>query len=205
MSPSPTTTYVSTARQLGRARSASTGTSVVVDDDHLVFRVVHDVGELLGEQRMLSVWSTTPITGDREVRLEVLLGVPHEGADAVARLDAETRGAPPQPVGAPRDVGERASLAARVALEGDHLARAVSRLAPWRKIMPTVEAESPASVDSISLVPFASRSDWNRSVPGFRCPPSPAGLAPGLTRRSSCGCPPSPWVGRPQRAGPHPP
>ena len=56
----------------------------VVDDHDLVLGVVDDVRELLGEQPDVQRVQHRAEARDREVRLEVLLRVPAERADAVA-------------------------------------------------------------------------------------------------------------------------
>ena len=63
----------------------------VVDDDHLVARVVDDVDELLREQPDVQRVQHGAHVRHREVHLEVLLRVPHERRDAVLGLHAELR------------------------------------------------------------------------------------------------------------------
>ena len=68
-------------------------------------------GELLGEEPEVQRVEHRAHAGNREVRLEVLLGVPEEGADPVAGLDPEPgqrRGEPIDPLG---HVGERGAPA----------------------------------------------------------------------------------------------
>ena len=176
-----------------------------VDDDDLVFRVVHDVGELVGEQADVERVEHAAHAGNGEVRLEMLLGVPREGRDPITRLDAEAAQRPRQlvdPVGHLRERG----AAARVALERDHLAVAVDR-APVAEDHPDGEGKvlHRRQHRDLRASPAVRDSNGHGSVPGrpfVRHPPSfmrvssatmgrtPA-CAPGITRRSSCGCPPS--------------
>ncbi len=60
-----------------------------VDDDDLVLGVVDHVGQLLGEQPDVEGVQHSPHGGNRQVRLEVLLVVPGEGADPVVVADTE--------------------------------------------------------------------------------------------------------------------
>ena len=61
-----------------------------VDEDDAVCAVIDDEGELLGEEADVERVDDRAHRGDGVVGFEVLLGVPAEGADAVAGLDAET-------------------------------------------------------------------------------------------------------------------
>jgi hypothetical protein len=97
-----------------------------VDDHDAVLGVVHDVGELFGEEPDVERVQHATDAGDREVRLEVLLRVPREGRDAVTRLDAETAQGGGQPIDPARDLGERRA-ARGITLEGRDLAVAEDR------------------------------------------------------------------------------
>ena len=61
----------------------------VVDDDDLVLGVVGDVDQLLGEQPDVERVQHRAHRRDREVGLEVLGVVPHEGRDPLVAVDAE--------------------------------------------------------------------------------------------------------------------
>ena len=82
VSPSPTTMMCSTVLHSARTR-ANNGAIERVDDDDLVLGVVHDVGELLGEEPDVERVQHRPHGRDGQVRLEVLLVVPGEGAHPV--------------------------------------------------------------------------------------------------------------------------
>ena len=61
----------------------------LVDEDDLVFGVVHDVRELVGEEADVERVEHTPGAGRREVELEVPGGVPRERRNSTVRRDAE--------------------------------------------------------------------------------------------------------------------
>ena len=80
----------------------------LVDDDHLVLRVVDDEGEFLGKQAGVQRVDDRTHRGDREVQLEVLALVPQQGGDRVSIANAEfgqRAGKPPGPTGAGAQVG----------------------------------------------------------------------------------------------------
>ena len=56
----------------------------------LVLGVVGDVGDVLGRQARVERVQHRADAGDAEIELEVAVGVPGDGADAVAELDAQT-------------------------------------------------------------------------------------------------------------------
>jgi hypothetical protein len=60
-----------------------------VDDDHPVLGVVGDVRHLLRGEPDVQRMDDRAHAGHGVVRLHVLLVVPHEGTDAVARADPE--------------------------------------------------------------------------------------------------------------------
>ena len=61
---------------------------VVMRDDDLVVAMVDDVRELLGEEPDVERVEHRTHARDREIGLHVLLVVPHERADPIARLEA---------------------------------------------------------------------------------------------------------------------
>ena len=69
--------------------AASSGMSEASTMMTAVLGVVDDVGQLLGREPDVERVQHGPHAGDGEIGLEVALVVPAEGADAVARLDAE--------------------------------------------------------------------------------------------------------------------
>ena len=93
----------------------------VVDDHDTDLGVIHDVRELLREEPDVQRVQDRAHRRDGEVRLEVLLGVPLERADAVAGLDAEPLERGRELLGASGDLGERRPSGA-VALERDDFA-----------------------------------------------------------------------------------
>ena len=98
-----------------------------VDDDAAVLGVVDDVGQLLGREPDVQRVQHRSHAGDGEIRLEVALVVPAEGADAVTRLDAEPGQGGGQPLGPGGDLDE-AGLAAAALLHRDDGAVAVHPL-----------------------------------------------------------------------------
>jgi hypothetical protein len=66
------------------------GDEGVVDEHDLVLGVVGDVGDLLGEEPDVDRVEHGPHARHRHVELQVLLAVPAEGRDPVARSDPET-------------------------------------------------------------------------------------------------------------------
>ena len=60
-----------------------------IDDDAAVLGVVDDIRQLLGREPDVERVQHRPHAGDGEIRLEVALVVPAEGADAAIRPDAE--------------------------------------------------------------------------------------------------------------------
>jgi hypothetical protein len=77
----------------------------VVDEHDTVLRVVDDVDDLLREEADVHGVQDRTHRRNCEVGLEVLLVVPHEGADAIALADAELRQRRRQPVRPLRDLG----------------------------------------------------------------------------------------------------
>ena len=61
-----------------------------VDEDHAVFGVIDDVGELRGKEPDVERVTHGPATGNAEVHLKMLVVIPGERADAVTRFDPET-------------------------------------------------------------------------------------------------------------------
>ena len=62
---------------------------VEVDEDDLVFGVVGDIGDMLGRQPRIERVQHRADAGDAEIELEMAIGVPGDGADPVAELDAQ--------------------------------------------------------------------------------------------------------------------
>ena len=62
---------------------------VEVDEDRLVLGVVGDVGDVLGRQPRVDRVQHGADAGDAEIELEVAIGVPGDGADRIAELDAQ--------------------------------------------------------------------------------------------------------------------
>src|SRR2546421_874185 len=93
----------------------------VVDDHDTVLGVVHDVRELLREEPDVQRVEYRAHRRYGEVRLEVLLGVPLERADAVTGLDAEPLERGRELLGTSGDLDEGRPSGA-VALERDDLA-----------------------------------------------------------------------------------
>ena len=113
------------ARQL-RRELRQHGHERAVDDDDLVFGVVHDVDELVGEQRMLSVWSTPPMHGIAKYASRCSWMFHANVRDPITRLDTEAAQRCRQLVDPVRHLRERGATA-RLALERDHLAVAEDR------------------------------------------------------------------------------
>ena len=65
------------------------GDQVEVDEDHLVFGMVGDIGDMLGRQPRIDGVQYRADAGDAEIELEMAVGVPGDGADPVAELDAQ--------------------------------------------------------------------------------------------------------------------
>ena len=63
---------------------------VQVDEDDLVLGMVGDVGNMLGRQARVQRVQHRADAGDAEIELEMAIGVPGDGADPVAELDAQT-------------------------------------------------------------------------------------------------------------------
>ena len=101
-----------------------------VDDDHLVLGVIDHVGELLGEQAEVQGVQDRPHSGDGQVRLQVGLVVPQEGAHPIAVAHPDGLERLGQSLGSLGHLGERGlgELAGRAG-DGDHLAVAVDLLA----------------------------------------------------------------------------
>ena len=155
-------------RELGQRRHQR-----AVDDDDLVFRVVHDVGELVGEQADVERVEHAAHAGDREVRLEVLLGVPRERRDPITRLDAEAAERGRQQVDPVRHLCEGGATA-RVALERDHLTVAEDR-APVAEDHPDGERKvlHRRQHRGLRASPGVRDSDGLGSVPGSPFPRHP--------------------------------
>ena len=115
------------ARQLGRELRQH-GDERAVHDDDLVFGVVHDVHELVGEEPDVERVEHAAHARDREVGLEVLLGVPREGGDPITGVHAQAAQRGGEPVDVVRHLGE-GRAPARLALEGHDLAVAEDRSA----------------------------------------------------------------------------
>ena len=62
---------------------------VKVDEEDLVLGVVGDIGDMLGREARVEGVQHGADAGDAEVELEMAIGVPGDGADAVAELDAQ--------------------------------------------------------------------------------------------------------------------
>ena len=62
---------------------------VEVDEDDLILGMVGDVGHMLGRQARVQRVQHGADAGDAEVELEMPIGVPGDGADPVAELDAQ--------------------------------------------------------------------------------------------------------------------
>ena len=62
---------------------------VEVDEEELILGVVDDVDDLLGEEPRVDGVADRAHAGDAVIELEMAVAVPGQGADAVARLDAE--------------------------------------------------------------------------------------------------------------------
>ena len=62
---------------------------VQVDEDDLVLGMVGDVGHMLGRQARVQRVQHGADAGDAEIELEMPVGVPGDGADPVAELDAQ--------------------------------------------------------------------------------------------------------------------
>ena len=97
----------------------------VVDDHDAVLGVVRDVGQLLREQADVQGVKDRAHARDGEVGLQVFLVVPGEGADPVARLDAEALERVGELGAALRDLGVGADPRA-VRLAGDDPAVSVN-------------------------------------------------------------------------------
>ena len=81
---------VANARQLGQ-QLLDRGQQVEVDEQELVLGVIDDVDDLLGEQARVDGVADRTHAGDAVIQLEMPVAVPGQGADAVARLDAQRR------------------------------------------------------------------------------------------------------------------
>ena len=88
-----------------------------VDDHHPVLAVVDDVGQLVGEQPQVQRVQHRAHRRDGQIGLQVLLGVPQEGADAVAGTDAQTGQRAGEPLATGGDLG-KAGLPYGSRLEG---------------------------------------------------------------------------------------
>ena len=77
---------------------------VEVDKDDLVFGVVGDVGHMLGREARVQGVQHGAEAGDAEIELEMAVGVPGNGADPVAELDAQALQRLGQLLGAPGGV-----------------------------------------------------------------------------------------------------
>ena len=62
---------------------------VEVDEDHLVLGMVGDIGDVLGRQPRVERVQHRADAGNAEIELEMAIGVPGDGADPVAELDAQ--------------------------------------------------------------------------------------------------------------------
>ena len=98
-----------------------------VDDDAAVLGVVDDVGQLLGREPDVERVQHRSHGGDGEIRLEVALVVPAEGADAVTLLDAQPGQGGGQLLGPGGHLGE-GGRAVPALLDGDDGAVAVDPL-----------------------------------------------------------------------------
>ena len=96
----------------------SSGIEGVVDDHDAVLSVVGDVGQLFREQTDVQGVQDGAHARDGEVGLHVLLVVPGEGADAVARFDAQILQRVGELRGVVRDLGVGADPGA-IRLAGD--------------------------------------------------------------------------------------
>ena len=63
---------------------------VEIDEDHLILGMVGDVGHMVGRQTRIDGVQHGAQAGDAEIELEMAMGVPSKGADAIAELDAQT-------------------------------------------------------------------------------------------------------------------
>ena len=98
----------------------------VVDDDDAVLGVVGDVDELVGEEPDVERVEHRSHRRDREVGLEVLGVVPHEGRDPLVAVDPESAQRVRELRRTPADVGVRAPTGAAGG-RGDHLGVGVDR------------------------------------------------------------------------------
>ena len=136
-----------------------------VGDEHGVLGVADDVADLLRRQPDVDGVHHRAHAGDGEVRLLVLLGVPGEGRDPVAGLDAQAAQAGRQLI---HTVGQRPELDAPhpVGLAGDDLAVGVGGPAVVEDV-PTVSGKSIMVLRMVNLLrlAFAGRPSAVRAAP----------------------------------------
>ena len=101
----------------------------LVDDEHAVARVRRDVRVVVGVQAEVQGVRDEAAHRRADVRLEVLVVVPHERRDAVAVLEAETAQRDREPLRARREVGVRVPVPALVREPRDDLALGVELVA----------------------------------------------------------------------------
>jgi hypothetical protein len=106
----------------------------VVDEDDLVLRVVSDVGQLFGRQADVQGVQHRAHRRRPEVDLQVLLGVPRKGGDAVPVADAERLQRRAQPVNPSGDLAVRRA-ADPVVAQRDDLAVAVEAAHPLDDVL----------------------------------------------------------------------
>ncbi len=102
----------------------------LVDDHGFVAAVLRDVADVARMQAQVERVQDEPSAGDPEVRLEVLIVVPAEGADAVAGFESQPREPHGELLRAARHVGVRVAVEALVRQAGDDFALAKERLGP---------------------------------------------------------------------------
>jgi hypothetical protein len=93
----------------------------VIDDDEAIFRVLGDVGDVLGEQAQVQRVHHAAGRGNPEIGLEVDRVVPHERGDAVAGLEARLDQRLRQLARAPVDLAVGGAVQGLVRPPRDHL------------------------------------------------------------------------------------
>ena len=102
----------------------------LVDDEHLVAGVRGDVGVVVGMETQVERVRDEAADRRPDVRLEVLVVVPHEGGDAVAVFETQAAKCHRETLRPRREVGIAVAVPALVRKPGDDLAVAVELVRP---------------------------------------------------------------------------
>ena len=126
-----------------------------VDEDHAVLGVVHDVGELSGEEPHVEGVADGAGPGDAEVHLQVLVVVPGERPHAVAGGDAEGGEGGGEPPAATAEVGVGVVVHPAVGLPG---ADPLVRKHPGRVLDDAVERQRVVHHQAVHRFVLTARS-----------------------------------------------